>query len=156
MKLCRNSAYTLQISGNTFQTPEEKLVVKTLGSPIATHKMLACSILLNHHSHELHDHRRNGKRNPRSKQIFFVCLCIICNKIFSKPQTTQKVRSIPQMLTRLLLFRHFPKMKEYVCEVSTFCLRTVEKRKEPFCSTQYPVFIFIKYQKLEKRGTLNI
>ena len=132
MKLCRNSAYTLQISGNTFQTPEEKLVVKTLGSPIATHKMLACSILLNHHSHELHDHRRNGKRNPRSKQIFFVCFCIIRNKTFSNLQTPQKSLNISQMLPRLFLFQQFPKMEECICKVFTFCLRTVKKERNNF------------------------
>ena len=106
--------------------PEEKLVVKTLGNPIATNKRLVCSILLNHHSHELHNHRENGKRNPR-KEIFFVCFCI-CNKIFSNLQTPQKSLNIPQMLPRLLLFQHFPKTEEKICEIFTFCLRTVEKK----------------------------
>ena len=86
---------------------------------------------------------------------FFVCFCIKCNKIFSNLHTPQKSLKIPQMLPRLLLFKYFPKMEEYICEVFTFSLRTVEQKKEPFCSPQYLVFIFIKYHKMKKGGPLK-
>ena len=56
----------------------------------------------------------------------------------------QKSLNLPQMLPGLLLFQQFFKNGGYIRQVFNFCLRSVEKRKEPFCSPRYPIFIFFK------------
>ena len=74
----------MQISGDNTEMPEGNSIVKTLGSPIATYKMLVCSFLHNHHSNELHDYRENGAKaiHAANKNDIFVFLCVICNRDF--------------------------------------------------------------------------